>query len=44
MSPGKIEIVKAKGWVDDLMNPNGLCRDFKLVQGCRFLPQGNWYK
>jgi hypothetical protein len=43
IEPGKIKIVKAKNWAGT-ENPNGLQMDFKLAQGCKFIPQGNWKK
>ena len=47
MDSGKMKITKAKNFITDL-NPNGLQADFKLVQGCKFLPAGDsnkiWYK
>ena len=39
----KAKIVKAKNWATE-SNPNGLCIDFKLVQGCRFTVEKNWYR
>jgi hypothetical protein len=38
MEPNKLKIVKAKNWVSDVINPNGLEVNFKLVQGCKFIP------
>ena len=43
MEGGKIKIVKAKNWTSDI-NPNGLELSFKLVQGCKFIIQRDWYK
>jgi len=43
MSPGKIKIVKAKNWVSGLMNPNGLCKNYKLVKGMIFKEDSEWY-
>ncbi|MFC1534408.1 bifunctional DNA primase/polymerase [Thermodesulfobacteriota bacterium] len=43
MSPGTLKIVKAKNWRTE-KNPNGLQVDFKIVNGCKFIQQGNWYK
>jgi hypothetical protein len=43
MDRGKIKIVKAKIWRNHERNPNGLIRDFKIVQGWKFLPQDEWY-
>jgi hypothetical protein len=42
MEPGKLKIVKAKNWQTSL-NPNGLQMDFKLVQGCKFVYEEDWY-
>ena len=43
LEPGLIKIVKAKNWrTKD--NPNGMQLMFKIVDGCRFLPQGEWHK
>lgn len=44
MDIGKIKIAKAKNW-RTLENPNGLVQEFKIVQGCEFIPvAGGWYK
>lgn len=43
MSPGKIKIVKAKNWVSGLMNPNGLCKNYKLIKGMIFKEDSEWY-
>jgi hypothetical protein len=44
MDRGKIKIVKAKNWKTEI-NPNNLCKDFKIVQGCEFITiAGDWYK
>jgi len=43
MEPGKIKIMKAKNWATEV-NPNGLICDFKLVQGCKFIVQRDWYR
>ena len=42
MDRGRVKIVKAKIWRDHERNPNGLTRDFKIVQGWKFLPQNEW--
>lgn len=44
MDAGRLKIVKAKSRVDESINPNGLSINFKLVQGCKFVPQSEWYK
>ena len=41
MEPGKLKITKAKNW-KTFDNPNGLEIEFKLAQGCVFIPQGEW--
>lgn len=42
MGQGVLKIVKAKNW-KTTVNPNGKTINFKLVDGCRFLPQGDWH-
>lgn len=42
MQKGKIEIIKAKNWADIETNPNGLWREFKLVQGAKFIMRDDW--
>jgi hypothetical protein len=44
LSPNTIKIVKGKNWADELKNPNGLMRKFKLAAGCKFFPEGGWYE
>lgn len=45
ISPGQIQITKAKNFVNPEINPNGQKIDFKLAQGCRFVMQGKgWYR
>ena len=44
MDAGRLKIVKAKSWVSSTRNPNGLSIDYKLVDGCKFLPQSDWRK
>jgi len=45
VEPGRFKITKAKNFVDPKINPNGLVCSWKLVNGCRFVMQGNrWYK
>lgn len=41
---GQLKIVKAKSWRHRDINPNGLMRDLKIVEGIKLLPQGNWYE
>ena len=43
LEPGRAKIVKAKNWAT-ATNPNGLCLDFKLVSGCKFIPTRQWYR
>jgi hypothetical protein len=43
MDSGKITITKAKNWKTDV-NPNGLFRTFKLVQGHKFTDVSDWDK
>ena len=40
---GKIKILKAKNWATEV-KPAGLELSFKLVQGCKFLPEGDWHR
>lgn len=40
---GRIKIVSGKNWASEI-NPVGLHLDFKLVQGCKFIIQKDWYK
>jgi hypothetical protein len=42
MENGKIKIEKGKNWRHAGVNPNNLARTFKLVQGCKFMPEGDW--
>jgi len=45
MDSHKIKIVKAKNWVNHTVNPNGMYREFKLVKGSHFIPEGfGWLK
>ena len=37
-----IRIAKGKNWADELSNPNGLERTFKLAKGCVFMPLTAW--
>lgn len=41
---GKAKISKAKNFRDPEKNPNGLMRDFKIVQGAKIIEQGRWYR
>lgn len=42
MDHGRIKIVKAKAWRDSTRNPNGLVKNFKLVQGYKFSSTTDW--
>ena len=44
MESHKIKIVKGKNWAQEGHNPNGLEKRFRLVQGCRFIPDCGWEK
>lgn len=37
-----IRIAKGKNWADELVNPNGFERRFKLARGCVFIPLSDW--
>ena len=39
-----ITIRKAKAWARQGFNPNYLKREFKIVNGCRIMPQDDWHK
>jgi hypothetical protein len=43
LEPGLCRIVKAKNW-KTATNPNGLQLKFKTVDGCKLLPQGDWFR
>lgn len=42
MDDGKLTIVKGKNWHTKTENPKGQFVNFKLVNGCEFIQQGNW--
>ena len=45
MEPGKLTIKKAKIYRHRDINPNGMEADFKLIHGCKFIPDNEgWYK
>jgi len=44
MESSKIKIIKCKNWVDKKFNPNHLQLEYKLVDGCRFIIQKDWYR
>jgi len=39
-----LTIRKAKAWAQEGQNPNWYRTRFKIVNGCRLLQQGNWFK
>ena len=39
---GIAKIVKGKNWADRQRNPNGLQLEYRIVDGCRFIPMGEW--
>jgi len=41
MEPGKLKIAKAKNWAT-FENPNNLEKEFKLIQGCKFIDDPYW--
>ncbi len=38
---GKIKIVKGKNWASET-NPNGIYREFSLIQGAKFIDKSDW--
>lgn len=42
LEKGVLKIIKAKNWRDPKVNPNGLEKAFKLVDGWKFLPEDVW--
>jgi hypothetical protein len=44
MGNNKIKIIKCKNWRDETFNPNRLELNYKLVSGCKFIPEGDWSK
>ena len=45
ISPGSMQITKAKNFINPEINPNWMKVNFKLVNGCRFVMQGGgWYR
>jgi hypothetical protein len=42
MDNGQLKIVKGKSWANRGKNPNGLSINFKLVDGCKFMPESQW--
>lgn len=41
---GKIKVIKCKAWSQENINPNGLQKEFKLVQGAKFIAETPWHK
>jgi len=41
---GRVKVSKAKNFRQPDKNPNGLMRDFKIVQGANIIEQRGWYK
>jgi hypothetical protein len=39
---GKITIAKAKSWASSNLNPNGLQLNYKIVNGCKLIKNGDW--
>lgn len=39
---GVAKIVKGKNWVNRRRNPNGLQMAYQIVDGCHFIPMGEW--
>jgi hypothetical protein len=45
ISPGTMQITKAKNFINPEINPNWMKANFKLVNGCQFTMQGSgWYR
>lgn len=44
LDPGQAKIVKAKNWKHGHLNPNGRVLNYKIVNGCKFLPDGDWHE
>jgi hypothetical protein len=44
MESGKLKIVKCKAWAKEGVNPNGLIKQFKLVQGAKFIDDSPWHR
>jgi hypothetical protein len=44
MSSDSVEIIKAKNWVKETINPNGLRANFTLADGWQFNMQDGWYR
>jgi len=44
LDSGKLKIEKGKNWANELVNPNNMCVEFKLVQGCKFIQSDDWQR
>jgi hypothetical protein len=44
IDPGELTIAKAKNWADPAVNPNGTILKFKLVQGYKFISDGQIWR
>lgn len=44
MDAGITTITKAKNWVNPEINPNQMKIKYKIVGGCKFIIEGDWYK
>lgn len=42
MGNGVMKIVKCKNWADENRNPNGLIREYKILQGHNFIYKSEW--
>jgi hypothetical protein len=44
MDSGRLKIEKGKNWANQTINPNGWELTFKLLHGCKFIIQRDWFK
>ena len=44
MDDGTIRVVKGQNWRDMAVNPNGLKKEFKLMEGCHFVETTEWVR
>jgi hypothetical protein len=42
LDSGRLKIEKGKNWANEMVNPNKLSVQFKLVQGCKFIQRNDW--
>jgi hypothetical protein len=42
MVPGKIKIVKAKNWINSMINPNNMVKEYKLAKGIILKADSEW--